>query len=92
MCCCVFLLASRFETFLQECREEVVSPPQRVADMKVQWQQERDAWRNDTVLFIEFLVWCGVVWCGVVWCGVVWYCVAFKECLVCCGDVWRGMA
>ena len=49
MCCCVSLCVSLYETFLQECKEEVVSPPQRVADMKVQWQQERDVWRNDEV-------------------------------------------
>ncbi len=33
------------------------------------------------VVWVSFVVWCGVVWCGVVWCGVVW-----------CGDVRLGAA
>lgn len=74
LCVCLHACFLPFETFLQEYREEeeVVSPPQRVADMKAQWQQERDLWRNEKVSFKECLFCVKMVWCGVVRCGAVW--------------------
>ena len=48
-------------------------------------------WCGVLVLYIWFVVWCGVVWRGVVWRGVVWRGVVVYDvvwwCMMWCGGV-----